>query len=127
MNEVGSGKFTYELIQDYQKLPAGMPMGPVSAMATDAQDRLYTFQRANPAVVIFDRDGTYLSSWGLGAFKNPHGFVIQDDIVYITDRDDSIAMTLTLDGRPLQILGQRGVHSDTGCEKTSALCPRAAG
>src|SRR5262249_27031116 len=33
----------------------------------------------------------------------------------------------TLDGKPLQVLGQRRAHSDTGCERPNALVPRAAG
>ena len=33
----------------------------------------------------------------------------------------------TLDGKPIQMLGRHGVHSDTGCENPGDLCPRAAG
>src|SRR3989442_7632316 len=33
----------------------------------------------------------------------------------------------TLDGKPLQVLGRRGAHSDTGCEKPGELVPRSAG
>ncbi len=46
--------------------------------------------------------------------------------MYLTDREDSVCLKYTLDGRPLQILGQRGVHSDTGCENPGELVPRAA-
>ena len=38
---------------------------------------------------------------------------ISDDVVYMTDRDDSVAVAYTLEGRPLMVLGERGVHSDT--------------
>ena len=33
----------------------------------------------------------------------------------------------TLDGKPIQMLGRHGVHSDTGCERPGDLVPRAAG
>jgi DNA-binding beta-propeller fold protein YncE len=33
----------------------------------------------------------------------------------------------TLDGKPIQMLGRHGVHSDTGCERAGDLVPRAAG
>ncbi|MCI0801085.1 MAG: 6-bladed beta-propeller, partial [Chloroflexi bacterium] len=33
----------------------------------------------------------------------------------------------TLDGKPIQMLGRHGVHSDTGCENPGDLVPRAAG
>jgi hypothetical protein len=32
---------------------------------------------------------------------------IVDDIVYITDRSDSVAVTFTLDGKPLQVIEAR--------------------
>ena len=77
--------------------------------------------------MVFDRDGKYLNAWGVGAITDPHGMTIADGIVYITDRADSVAVTFTLDGKPLQVIGKRGVPSDTGCEKPGDLVPRAAG
>lgn len=111
MTTVGAGKYTYTLIQDWAKLPPGQTFGTVSAVATDSQDRVYAFQRTEPPVVVFDRDGNFLSSWGNGAFVNPHGIYIADDIVYLTDREGSVAMKYTLDGKPLLIIGAHGVFS----------------
>lgn len=127
MTQVGAGKYTYELIPDFPKLPAGESFGLVSRVATDSQDRLYVFQRKDPPVVVFDRGGKYLGSWGSGAIPDPHGMKIVDDVVYITDRTDSVAMTFTLEGKLLWMIGKRGVRSDTGCKKAGDLVPRAAG
>lgn len=127
MTTVGSGKYTYRLIKDWAKLPQGWSFGTVSAVATDSQDRVYVFQRKDPPVLVFDPDGNYISSWGTGVFTDPHGFFISNDIAYTTDRSDSVAVKFTLDGKPLQVIGRRGVHSDTGCEKPMDLVPRAAG
>jgi DNA-binding beta-propeller fold protein YncE len=127
MASVGSGALTYELVRDFAKLPDDETFGVVSAVATDSQDRVYAFQRKDPPVVIFDRDGTFLDSWGSHAFTNPHGLSITNDVVYVTDREDSVALMFTLDGKPLQVIGKRGVHSDTGCEQPGELVPRAAG
>lgn len=127
MVSVGSGKYSYQLIQDWAKLPPGETFGVVSAVATDSDDRVYAFQRKDPPVVIFDRNGTYLDSWGSHAISDPHGFSITDDVVYLTDRADSVVLKFTLDGKPLQVIGKRGVHSDTGCEQPGDLVPRAAG
>jgi hypothetical protein len=99
----------------------------VSAVATDSQDRVYAFQRKDPPIVIFDRDGNFLSSWGNGAFLYAHGIFIKDDIIYLTDRDSSVCLIYTLDGKPIQMLGRHGEHSDTGCENPGDLVPRAAG
>ena len=127
MTTVGSGKYTYELVQDFPKLPAGESLGIVSTVAADSQDRVYVFQRTDIPVMVFDREGNYLSRWGIGAIADPHGMTIADDIVYITDRSDSVAVSFTLDGRPIQVIGERGVYSDTGCERAGDLVPRAAG
>ena len=78
-------------------------------MDTDSQDRVYVFHRAEPPVVVFDRDGNFLSSWGNGNFVSLHGLFIADDIIYLTDREGPVAMYYTLDGKPLQILGTHGV------------------
>jgi hypothetical protein len=127
MPQVGTGKFTYDLLPDFPKLPAGQSFGVVSRVATDSQDRLYVFQRKDPPVLVFDRNGKYVNAWGSGAVKDPHGIRIVDDVVYTTDRKDHVAMTFTLEGKPLQTIGKRGVHSDTGCEKSPYIVLKAAG
>ena len=127
MATVGTGDYRYELIENWAKLPQGETFGNASAVATDSQDRVYLFQRKDPPVLVFDRDGNLLDNWGTRAFANPHGIYIKDDIVYLTDRDDSVCLKYTLDGKPLQVLGTRGQHSDTGGEVPGELVPRAAG
>ena len=109
MPTVGSGKYTYTLTQDWAKLPPGETFAMVSAVATDSQDRVYGFQRKDPPIVIFDRNGNFLSSWGNGAFDFAHGISISNDIVYLTDRNNSVCLMYTLDGKPIQMLGRHGV------------------
>ena len=127
MSTVGSGKYTYEIMENWAKMPAGMSFGAVSAVATDSQDRVYVFHRQDPPVMIFDRDGNYLNGWGNGAFIYAHGFYIANDRVYLTDRNSSVCIMYTLDGKPIKMLGEHGVHSDTGCEKPMDPVPRPAG
>jgi DNA-binding beta-propeller fold protein YncE len=127
MATVGTGKYTYSVIQDWAKLPAGETFAMVSAVAADAQDRVYAFQRKDPPIAVFDREGKLLTSWGNGAFLFAHGIYIANDTVYLTDRDSSVCLMYTLDGKPIQMMGRHGVHSDTGCEKPGDLVPRAAG
>ena len=128
MKPVGTGQYTYEVIEQWGSLPAGMSFGPMSAVAADSQGRIYAFQRKDPPVLVFDREGTYLDSWGDSAIADPHGFFIgPDDVVYLTDRDDHVALRFTLDGKPLGVLGNRGQPSDTGCEEDGGRVVRAAG
>ena len=125
--EVGAGGYTYELIEDFAKLPEGETFGLISRVTTDSQDRLYVFQRKDPAVLVFDRDGTFLRSWGAGEFKRAHGLKIVGDLAYVVDQVDCVAMIYTLEGRLIRLIGARGQHSDTGCEDWHKLPLRAAG
>ena len=127
MTIVGSGTYQYELNEKWAQLPSGWAWGQVSAVATDSQDRVYAFQRKDPPIVVFDRNGQYLTSWGSGLITDPHGIAIKDDVIYVTDRNDHLAMKFTLDGKPLLTLGVRGQASDTGATKDIELPPRSAG
>ena len=127
MATIKTDKYDYELIQSWGNLPDGMTFGVVSSVASDSQNRVYVYQRKDPPIVVLDSDGNYLNSWGISAFNLPHGFCIVDDVIYLTDREDSVCLKYTLDGKPLMVLGDRGIHSDTGCEEPGELVPRAAG
>ena len=58
-----------------------------AAVTVDSQDRVYCFNRnAEHPVVIFDRDGKFLTSWGAGMFTFPHAIRIDEqDFVWLTD------------------------------------------
>jgi DNA-binding beta-propeller fold protein YncE len=127
MTTVGSGRYTYEVREDWASLPSGWTFGGVSAVATDSQNHVYAFQRKDPPIIVFDRDGNYLSSWGTSTFADPHGINIVDDVIYVTDRNDHVALKFTLDGKPLMVVGTRGQASDTGATKDIELPPRSAG
>jgi DNA-binding beta-propeller fold protein YncE len=126
MTQIGTGDYRYEVVRDFFKSPDGEPFGLISRVASDAQDRIYVFQRRNPPVVVFDRDGKYLGAWGSGEVTDPHGLKIIGDTVYTTDRSDSVAKAFTLDGKVKLQLGTPGRHSDTG-EIKNWLAERAAG
>ena len=127
MTTIKTDKYDYELVQSWGTLPDAMTFGTVSSVASDSQNRVYVYQRKDPPIVVLDSDGNYLNSWGISAFNLPHGFCIVDDVIYLTDREDSVCLKYTLDGKPLMVLGDRGIHSDTGCEEPGELVPRAAG
>lgn len=127
MASVGTGRYSYDVIDRWGRLPDGMTFGPVSDIAVDSQDHVFVFQRKDPPVLIFEPNGTFLGSWGDGEIQDPHGIYIQDDIVYVTDRDAHLARTFTRDGKPLLTIGTRGQASDTGATKDVELVPRAAG
>ena len=63
---VGSGAYTYRVVADWAKLPAGWTFRDVAAVATDSADRVYVFNRGEHPMCVFDRDGNLLSSWARG-------------------------------------------------------------
>lgn len=110
-----SRSFDFDANDKWAKVPVGWQWKEATAVATDSQDRVYIFNRGDHPVMIFDRDGTFLSSWGEGLFVRPHGiFIGPDDSVYCTDDTDHTVRKFTSDGRLLLTLGTRGKPSDTG-------------
>ena len=76
---VGESTLTFELVSDWEQLPSGWSHGDVAGVATDSQDRVYVFNRSEHPLIVYDRDGRFLRSWGEGVFTRPHGITIRDD------------------------------------------------
>ena len=112
---VGSGKYTYKVHEDWARPPEGMEVR-ACAVSVDSRDRVYCFNRnAEHPIVIFDRDGNFLSSWGAGMFAFPHAIRIDEqDFVWLTDEHHMQFMKFTTDGQLLQTIGIKGQRSDTG-------------
>ncbi|MCE9530823.1 MAG: peptidyl-alpha-hydroxyglycine alpha-amidating lyase family protein [Planctomycetes bacterium] len=113
---------------DWARRPAGYTWSEVAGVATDSRDRVYVFNRGDHPVMIFDRDGTFLSSWGEGVFTRAHGITIgPDDAVYCTDDLGHTVRKFTPDGRLLMTLGVSGQPSDTGATSIDYRTIRHAG
>jgi hypothetical protein len=103
---MGSGDFTYEVNMDWAKLPEGWSFHEVADVAVDSQDRVYVFTRGEHPLIVFDREGNFLSSWGEGVFKRPHGVTVgPDDTLYCVDDEGNTVRKCTLDGKILMTLG----------------------
>ena len=83
MATVGTGTYTYELVEDWAKLPAGWTLGQ-TGIVTDARDRVYLFNRSVHPLIVLDRDGTFFTSWGEGVLSSAHGmFIDQQENIYL--------------------------------------------
>jgi DNA-binding beta-propeller fold protein YncE len=112
---VGEGKYRYQAVVHWEQLPPGWSFVEVAGVATDSLDRVYVFNRGAHPVIVFDRDGKFLKSWGEGIVVRAHGIHIgPDDVVYLTDDLDHTVRKFTTDGKLLQTLGTSGQPSDTG-------------
>ncbi len=89
---MGSGDFAYRAQDGWAKWPDGWDSGDVAAVGVDRNDNVYAFNRGPHPMVVFDRDGNFLRSWGEGIFKNPHGVhIAPDDTIYLTNDGDHTA------------------------------------
>ena len=125
---VGQGKYRYRVNWDWQRPPEHVEVR-ACAVAVDSQDRVYCFNRnKDHPVVIFDRDGNFVGSWGAGLFQFPHAIRIDaDDNVWLTDEHYGQFFKFTTDGKLLQTIGVRDARSDTGVPSTVLSVLRAAG
>ena len=103
---IGSGEYTYEASEEWGRLPEGWLLGEVAAVAVDRNDRVYVFHRGDHPLLVFERDGTFVTSWGESVFTRPHGLHITDhDTIFCTDDGDHSVRQFTLEGRLLLTLG----------------------
>ena len=103
---LGSGEHRYRVVENWAKLPDGWEFRDVAAVAVDSKDRVYVFNRGQHPMMVFDRDGNFLRSWGEGLFSRAHGIHIDsDDTLYCTDDGDHTVRKITTDGKVLLTIG----------------------
>ena len=112
---VGTPPFSFAADPRWAKRPESYEWNEVTAVATDSHNRVFVFNRGDHPVMIFEADGTFVTSWGEGVFARPHGITIgPDDAVYCTDDLDHTVRKFTPEGKLLLTMGTSGKPSDTG-------------
>ena len=125
--KVGEGEFTYEVAVNWENLPPDYSWREVAGVAVDSNDRVYAFNRGDHPVIIFDRDGNFISSWGEGIFERPHGITLgPDDTLYCTDDGDHTVRHCTKDGKVLMTIGVPGRPSRYECGDPFNRCTQVA-
>jgi len=109
MVALGTEKFTYQVVENWAKLPDGWSFKEVGGVGADAQDNVYVFNRGPHPMMVFDRHGNFLRSWGEGIFPRAHGVTMApDDTMFLSDDGDHTVRKCTLDGKVLFTLGTSG-------------------
>jgi streptogramin lyase len=113
--EYGCGKYTYSLVENWSKLPEGESLVDVVGISIDEDDRVYAFGRSRRPLIVFDRDGNEMDSWGEGLFKRPHGSCMTPEgHIWLADDVSHAVFMFTKKGELLMTLGNVGQKSDTG-------------
>ena len=128
MTTVGTGKYTYELVEGWGRLPEGWVLGQ-TAIVTDSQDRVYLFNRSDHPLVVMDRDGNFLTSWGEGTLPDAHGmFIDAEENIYMPVKNSHVVLKYSSSGNLLMTLGTWDQPSDTGWSGvTTDIVKQAAG
>jgi DNA-binding beta-propeller fold protein YncE len=100
MVELGSGDYVYETTgEDWGNLQDDATYKEATAVAVDANDNVYVFNRGTHPMIVFNSEGDILDTWGHGVFANPHGVSIgPDGSVYCVDNGDHTVKKFTPKG-----------------------------
>lgn len=111
----GSGKYVFELVDDWAKCTDRLTFNDAPGIAIGSDDRVYVFSRGNNLIMIFDCDGRLLQTWGDGFFTGAHGVCLdRGGAVYCVQSENHTVSKFTVEGRLLMTLGTPDKPSDTG-------------
>jgi len=103
---LGEGDFQYKVIDSWAKLPEDIFWREVASVAIDSNGNVYVFNRGNHPMIVFDKDGEFLNSWGEGLFVRPHGLTLgPDNSLFCIDDGDHTVRKCSLEGEVLLTIG----------------------
>lgn len=104
---LGKGAHRYRVLESWGELPPGMTYTDCAAVCVDSKDNVYVFTRSADPVIVFDRNGKFLRSWGKDiGFTNAHGAAIgPDDMLYLTDDKGHAVRKCTPQGKVVLTIG----------------------
>lgn len=99
----------YEPVPMWAKVPHPLRFKEATAVAVDSKDRVYVYNRGDDPMMVFDKDGNFLETWGKGEFERPHGvsfdasdnMYLADDLAHMVEKRDQ-------SGKLIFRLGERG-------------------
>jgi peptidylamidoglycolate lyase len=92
------------------------------SVAADGNGLVYVLRPSDPPfstepqtpVIVFNRAGEVVNSWGDGLFPDAHSIDIDHEgFLWITDKDMHMVYKYTTDGQRLMALGKRGIAGDS--------------
>ena len=92
------------------------------SVAADGNGLIYVLRPSDPPfstepqtpVIVFNRAGEVVNSWGDGLFPDAHSIDIDHEgFLWITDKDMHMVYKYTTDGQRLMALGKRGIAGDS--------------
>ena len=104
----------YTVVPDWPQLPEGYKFGQVSAVAPDGHGNIYVFHRGEHPIIVFNRHGKLLRSFGDGVIKTAHGLRIdRQGNLWTTDVGNHTVRKFSSEGKLLMTLGREGEPGET--------------
>ena len=105
----GSGDFLYAYVDGWGKLPDGMSFVECPGVAVDSNDNVYVLTRGEHPIIVFDREGNFLRSFGEGEFSDrTHGlYIAHDNSLLVADDGIHTIQKYSSAGQKLMEIGER--------------------
>jgi hypothetical protein len=111
---VGSGDHTFEVYHDWGELPQAIRYGNTHGVCEDAEGQIYVHHTVNAAserrdtMVVFDRTGRFVKSWGREFEGGAHGLHIRregsQEFLYLCDTKRALVVKATTAGEAVWTL-----------------------
>ena len=124
---LGSGDHQYECLHDWGELPRSIRYGNTHGVCEDSQGRIYIKHTVHAtsdspdAIVVFDPDGKFITSWGAEFRGGAHGLHINreggEEFLYLCDPPRGLVVKTTLDGAEVFRVGvpdASGLYNNAG-------------
>ena len=96
--------------------PRDYGWGAMPGIATDREDNVWIFTRANPPVQVFDTAGKFVRAWASESILIPHHIrVDHEGHIWVTDIGTHTVQKYTVGGKLLMMVGTSG---KPGCDET---------
>ena len=112
---LGEGEFVYEAFHDWGELPGNIQYGNTHSVVEDGQGFIYVHHtvhetsRSDHAMVVYDPDGKFVTSWGSEFAGGAHGMQVRkegsEEFLYLCDIERSIIVKTTLEGEEVLRIG----------------------
>ena len=102
---IGEGEHLYEWVENWASIPdtkSGRANGRTHGVAVTADGSVVVFHQANPAILLFDREGHLRRAWG-DSYPGAHGLALVNEggaeFLWLTDESTGEVVKTSLDGR----------------------------
>jgi 6-bladed beta-propeller protein len=101
----------FDSVPNFLKMPPGLYLGEVVGVATKSNGNVIVFVRSGESRVFeFDKNGTYLREFGMGAYGYAFAHAVRvdkDDNVWTVDEGTNTIIKYSPDAKILMVLGKR--------------------